>query len=226
MTNEELILQKLELLEGRIEPLIKSANSLVELKTDFVPLGNHAVALLIKELQEIESGFQLEDLLQFVKHLMRNTRNLTFSLNQLASMIEFAKDIEPLLKSVVPQFISYMDNLEQRGVFRIINAMIDLRAKVASTFSTEDIDRLGDGFVALLGLMENISNPKVISFLEKAIEVPANIDLEKSEKVGPLGLFIAGFDDEIKEGLGIALQFTKALGKINKDLNNPHSQSG
>ncbi len=72
-------------------------------------------------------------------------------------MHKFEGQIEPLLKSAVPQFIAYLDKLEQRGVFRIINAMIDLRAKVASAFTTEDIDRLGDGFVALLGLVENLS---------------------------------------------------------------------
>ncbi len=217
MTNEELILQKLEKLEGQLEPLIKSADSLVELKNDFIPLGNHAVGLLIKELQEIETGFQLEDLFLFIKQMLRNVNNLTFSLKHLASMIEFAKDVEPLLKSVVPQFIAYLDRLEQRGVFRIVNAMIDLRAKVATAFTAEDIDRLGDGFVALLGLVENISDPKVISFLEKIIEVPVNADLENSQKVGPMGILFAGFNDEIKEGLGIALQLTKALGKINEE---------
>ncbi len=217
MTNEELILQKIEKLESRIEPLVKSAANLIELKNDIVPLGNHAVALLIKELQEVESGFQLDDLFLLIKQMMRNVTNLTFSLKHLASIIEFVQDIEPLLKSAVPQLIAYLDKLEQRGVFRIINAMIDVRAKVASAFTTEDIDRLGDGFVALLGLVENISDPKVISFLEKAIEIPVNADLENSSKVGPMGLLFAGSDDEVKEGLGIALQFMKALGKINKE---------
>ncbi len=32
MTNEELILQKIEKLESRIEPLVKSADNLIELK--------------------------------------------------------------------------------------------------------------------------------------------------------------------------------------------------
>ncbi len=148
---------------------------------------------------------------------MRNVKNLTFSLKQVASIIEFVQDIESLLKSAVPQFIAYLDKLDQRGVFRIINAIIDVCAKVASAFTTEDIDRIGDGFVALLGLVENISDPKVISFLEKAIEIPVIADLENSSTVGPIGLLFAGFDDEVKDGLGIVLQFMRVLGKINKE---------
>jgi len=219
MTNEELILMKLENIESQIEPVIKFTKSMKELKDDLVPLQNIAFQTIIKELQEIESGFQLEDFLMLIKKTLRSTNDLIFALKQMSNIIEFLKDLEPLLKSVVPQMIAYLDQLEQRGVFRVIKAMLDVRAKVADTYDAEDIDQMGDILVDLLGLTKKLSDPKAKAFLEKAASVPSYIDLESSKKVGIFRLLAAGFDSEIKEGLGVMMELTKAMGKIKNNGN-------
>ena len=120
MTNNEEILKKLEDIEVQIAPLIKASSSLSELKEDLIPIGNQATAILINELQEVESGFQLEDFFLLLKQTMRNTNNFVFILKQVSSIIQFLKDFEPLFKSAVPQLINYLDNLERQGVFRIL----------------------------------------------------------------------------------------------------------
>ena len=184
MTNEELILEKLERLETQIQPLIKTSEKFVELKNDLIPIGNHATALLINELTEVEAGFQLENYLDLVKEAMRNTNNFIFALKQMASIIEFVKDMEPLLKSAVPQVINYLNELEQKGVFRIIKATVDLRTKIAATYTAEDIDIMGDGLVALLGLAKGLSDPKAVALLEKLSRIPSQVELENAKSVG------------------------------------------
>ena len=217
MTNEELILEKLERLETQIQPLIKTSEKFAELKNDLIPIGNHATALLIKELTEVEAGFQLEDFLSLTKEAMRNTENFIFALKQMASIIEFVKDLEPLLKSAVPQIIHYLDQLEQKGVFRIINATIDLRTKIAATYTAEDIEVMGDGLVAVLGLAKSLSNPKAIALLEKLSQIPSKVELENAKSIGVFGLASAGFNPEISKGLGVLMELTKAMGKIGPD---------
>ena len=214
MTNEELILEKLERLETQIQPLIKTSEKFAELKNDLIPISNHATALLIKELTEVEAGFQLEDFVSLTKEAMRNTRNFTFALKQMASMIEFVKDLEPLLKSAVPQTIHYLNELEQKGVFRILKATVDLRTKVAASYTAEDIDIMGDGIVALLGLAKSLSDPKTIVLLEKLSQIPSKVELENAKSVGVFGLASAGFDPEISKGLGVLMELTKAMGRI------------
>ena len=219
MTNEELILEKLERLETQIQPLIKTSEKFTELKNDLIPIGNHATALLINELTEVEAGFQLESFMSLTKEAMRNTENFIFALKQMASIIEFLKDLEPLLKSAVPQIIHYLNDLEQKGVFRMIKATVDLRTKVAAAYTGEDIDVMGDGLVAALGLAKSLSDPKVITLLEKLSQIPANVDLENAKSVGVFGLASAGFNPEIGKGLGILMELTKAMGKIGPDNN-------
>lgn len=220
MTNEELILEKLDRIEAQLAPMVRTAKGMTELKEDVTPLLNLAVKQMIEELGDIESSFQLEDLLLLLKRLMRSTRNITFTLNQLENIIDFVETVEPLMKSAVPQMINYLDDMEQRGVFRIIKATLDIRAKLATAYTAEDIDKIGDGVVALIGLTKKITDPHTIALLEKLAEVPAQLDLAGTKDVGPFGLFCALSSKEAKQGLGVMLELTKALGKLKQNGHN------
>jgi len=225
MTNEELILQRLDSIESQITPLVKSANEIKELKDDLVPLGNTAVRVIIEELQQVEAGFQLEDLIFLMKQTMRNIRNFSFALKQMENIIEFVQDLEPLMKSAVPNMISHLDELERKGVFRIIKATLDVRAKVAEAYTPEDIEQIGDGAVAMMSVAKKLSDPKAVAFLDKAVGMLSEVDLDASKKMGPWGLVSAGFNNEIKEGLGVLMQLTKAMGKLKDGGEALHSPS-
>jgi len=214
MTNEELILKKLENLETQIQPLVKNSEKLAELKNDLIPIGNHATALLIEQLTEVEAGFQLEDFLRLVKEAMRNTQNFIFALKQMANIIEFAKDLEPLLKSAVPQFITILADMEQKGVFRMFQSTLDLRKKVAAAFSPEDIELMGDTLVAYMGLARSLSEPGAIKAIEQLSQIPSKIDLDNAKSAGIFSVLGAGFNPEISRGLGIMLELAKAMGRI------------
>jgi uncharacterized protein YjgD (DUF1641 family) len=56
-----------------------------------------------------------------------------------------------------------------------------------------------------------------LTFLQKAVENPATIDLSVSKKIGPWGLLSAGSNDEVKEGLGVLIELTKALSKLKEN---------
>lgn len=214
MTNEELILERLDRIEAQLTPLTESHKSVSELKEDLTPLANQAVQLVIKELEDVESSLQLEDLLHLIKRTLRSVRNLTYALDQLENIIDFITTLEPLLNSTVPQVINYLDDLEQRGVFRIINATLGIRAKVAEAYSAEDIEEIGDGLVSLLGLAKKLIDPQTKAFLEKVAEVPAELDLFGCKDVGPFGLLSACHNKEVKQGLGVLIELTKGLGQM------------
>ena len=124
MTNEELILQRLDALDAKIDPVIKTTRRWGEFADDLVPLQQQAVNILIDELQEIEAGFQLEDLLVLVKQSARSIRNLQFALKAMDNIIEFVMDVEPLLKSAVPKMIEYLDEIRKRVKSKIIELIL------------------------------------------------------------------------------------------------------
>jgi len=214
MTTEEQILERLDRIEAQLAPVSASARGLNELREDLIPLSGQAFRLLIRELEDVESGFQLEDLLGLMKRSLRSVKHLQFGLEQLENIVDFVQIIEPLLKSSVPQLINYLDDLEQKGVLRIIQSTLDVRAKIAASYSPEDVDQIGDGLVALLGLAQKLSDPKAQAFLGKIAALPSKVDLDKAKPVGPLGMLGALGSKEARQGLGVLMELTKAMGSL------------
>jgi uncharacterized protein YjgD (DUF1641 family) len=222
MTNEELILERLDRIESQLAPITQTASGLRELREDLIPLSGQAFRLLIRELEDVESSFQLEDLMTLLKRSLRSVQDIIFALDQLENIVDFVTTIEPLLKSAVPQVINYLDDLEQRGVLRVITAMLDVRAKIAAAYSPEDIDQIGDGAVVALGLAKKLSDPTTAEFLEKLAGLPSKIDLANAKAVGPFGMLSALSGKQARKGLGVLMELTKAMG----ELKNGDSQSG
>ena len=214
MTNEELILERLDRIEAQLAPISVTAGGIAELREDLIPLSGQAFRLLIRELEDVEAGFQLEDLMLLLKRSLRSIKHVIFALEQLENIVDFTTPIEPLLKSAVPQVINYLDDLEQRGVLRVITAMLDVRAKIAAAYSPEDIDEIGDGAVVALGLAKKLSDPKAAAFLEHMAALPSKVDLANAKPLGPFGMLGALGSKQAREGLGVLMELTKAMGEL------------
>ncbi|MBW2201968.1 MAG: DUF1641 domain-containing protein [Deltaproteobacteria bacterium] len=214
MNHEEIILNRLERLEQEIAPVADSARSISELREELTPRVNEAVKALIVELADIEADFQLEDLLFFIKKAMRNVRNLTYSLDQLKNIIDFALIAEPLLKSTVPQIIFYMDDLERKGVFNLLSTSLEIIKKTAETYTAEDMAQIGDGLVKLLGIVKKLTTPEALELLDRAAEVPSRVDLSRAKPAGAWGMLWAMGNPEVKDGLGVLLELTKGLSAL------------
>jgi uncharacterized protein YjgD (DUF1641 family) len=214
MNNEQVILERLESIEERVRPLAESARSFKELKEDLAPRVDEAVRALIIEMQDIETDFQLEDLIFLIKKGMRNVRNFTFALEQMGNLIDFATTAEPLLKVSVPQWIESMQQLEQKGAFALLKTAVGVADKVAQTYTEEDMQQIGDGLVRLVGVAKKLTNPAAIDFLERAAEVPSQVDLSRAEPAGRWKMFWALSDPEVRQGLGVVLELTRALATV------------
>jgi uncharacterized protein YjgD (DUF1641 family) len=275
---DDLILERLDRLEAKLDraaafqeqlsPFIRSYENLSDLGRDLSLLMGPGVSLLTEELAEVETGFQMEDVLCLFKRLLLSFRHIAWSLEQLETLIDWWQDIEPLLKIAVPHLIDKLDDLEQKGIFRVnsailnmytklasaytpedvevigdgfvrmhgmvkkfadpvviqsIESVVDMYAKLASVYKPEDIEAIGDGFVRMHGIVKKFADPKVIDFLDRLSDVPAKVNLEKARPVGPIGMMFRMMGKESKQGLGVALELTKALGKI-KSGNGHHGQ--
>ena len=214
MNNDSHIVARLDRIEPMLAPLSESAKSSTDLKEAVNPLIRQIFELLTRELEDLDSSVQLQDVTLLLKTMLTNTRNLTFALNQLENITDFLHTAEPQLKLTVPMLIHYLDGLEQRGVFRIINAMVGVRAKIAAAYTPEDIEKIGDGLVVLFGLAKKLGEPKAKAFLDALAELPAEMNLAECKAVGPFGLLFACRSGEVKEGLGVIVELTRTMAKI------------
>jgi hypothetical protein len=268
MNVDEQILERLTKIEGKLdrvaafeeqwENIGRAWENLSDLGRDLSILMPPSAKLLTEELAEVETGFQLEDALFLLKRLLLSFRHISWLLEQLENLSDLWQDMEPLLKIGVPHLIDKLDDLEQKGIFRInkavlnmygkiasaytpedieiigdgfvrihgivkkfadpvviqsFEAMVDMYAKLAAVYTPEDIESIGDGFMRMHGIVKKFADPKVVDFLDLLTEVPAQVNLEEARPVGPIGLMFR-MGKEGKEGLGVALEMTRALGKV------------
>jgi hypothetical protein len=211
MTNEQAMIERLDRLEKEIFVLTDTAKSLRELRDDLTPRVNETVQALIKGLVEIEADFQLEDLTFLMKKVLRSTRNMTWSVDQLKNLIDFLRTVEPLLKSTVPEAIAYLDMLEHQGVFQIMASMLGVLQKIAETYTPQDIEQIGNGLVELVGVAKKLTAPPALNLLHRAAEIPVTVDLSQAKEVGPFGMVFALGNSEVKQGMGVLLELTKGL---------------
>ena len=139
---------------------------------------------------------------------------MTWSIDQLKNLIDFLRTVEPLLKSTVPQAIFYLEQLERGGVFRVFSHMMGVLEKIADTYTPEDIEQIGNGLVPLVGVVKKLTAPEALNLLDKAAEVPARVDLSQAKAVGPFGMLFALGNSEVKQGMGVVLELTKALSQL------------
>jgi uncharacterized protein YjgD (DUF1641 family) len=156
----------------------------------------------------------MEDFFTLVKKLLPSLKYLAWSLEQLENLIDWWRDMEPLLKLAVPKLIDYLDDLEQKGIFRINAAVLEMYGKIATHYDPEDIEAMGDGFVRMHGMVKKLSNPELIDFLDRLIDVPTKVQLAAAEPVGPMGLMWRMRSEACREGLGVLLELTKALSTL------------
>jgi len=211
MKKEDEILERLERLEALMTPMAESARSMNEFKEELTPRVNELVKNVIIELAEIDGDFHLSDLTGLGKNMLRNVKNLNFALNQLKNAIDFVETAEPLMKITVPYYIARLDELEQKGVFNLLTAGLTTLEKIAETYSAEEIDQIITTLVNMMGALQKLGTPEAAGFMDHMTSIPGRVDISQAEAVSTMDLFRAMGDEEIRKGMGVLLQLTKAM---------------
>jgi hypothetical protein len=93
----------------------------------------------------------------------------------LENLIDWWQDMEPLLKIAVPHLIDKLDDLEQKGIFRVNSAILGMYAKLAAAYTPEDVEVIGDGFVRMHGIVKKFADPVVIQSIEAIVDMYAKL---------------------------------------------------
>ncbi len=214
MSEQSLILERLDRIEKQLAPLSATAHTVSDLRDELAPRVNEAVQAMIAQLADVEADFQLEDLIYLIKKLMRNTRNLNYSLDQMKNLIDFALTAEPLMKVTVPQIIFYLDELEQKGVFRLLNMGLDVVSQIGSRYTSEQLQQMGDGMVRLVDILQKLTTPQALDLLDRAADLPSHVDIKGAKPAGIFGLLCALGDPAFKQGMGVVLELTRGMAQI------------
>jgi uncharacterized protein YjgD (DUF1641 family) len=181
-----------------------------ELIAELVPISKEAFGLVSDQLLEVEECARLENVLNLVKRLLRNTCALGRMLEQLESMMDLWQDFSPLTRDVVVTLMNRLDELERKGYFAFLQAMLDSLDQAVTAFTPEDLARLRDSIGPLVATAKEATQPEVLQVMHRA--VLAIKDAPPSE-VSVFGLLRQMNDPQVRVGLARMLHLLKAMGQ-------------
>lgn len=210
--------QKIDALTAQVAYLSEQAQiaererqARAELMRDLTPIANHAFHLTIEQLEEVQEYIDLNDLLRLFKRLLRNGRNLEKMLDQLESLADLMDTLAPLADEAFSKTVEALNELEQKGYFGFAQEGARIVDKIVTSFSEEDVRRLGDNITLIVNTIKDMTQPEIMTFVRNTLLI-AEKEVEKPVDISTLGLLRQMRDPAVRRGLALTLRVLRAIG--------------
>ena len=182
-----------------------------ELVRDLTPIADQAFHLAIEQLEEVQEYIDLSDLLRLAKRLMRNGRNLEKILDQLESIADFSQTAAPIADEAFSKAINTLADLEQKGYFTFARGGRRIMDNIVTSFTEEDVERLGDNVVLILNTVRDMTQPEIMNFVRSTLLV-AEQEIEKPVDITYSGLLRQMRNSEVRRGLALTMRVMQVIG--------------
>jgi uncharacterized protein YjgD (DUF1641 family) len=182
-----------------------------ELVHDLTPIANEAFRLSVEQLEEIQEYVELSDLLHLLKRVLRNGRNFEKMLDQLESLMDLMQTVGPLADEAFGKAVNELAELEQKGYFGFARGGMQIMDNVVTSFSEEDVNRLGDNIVLILNTVKDMTQPEIMNFVRNTM-MAAEKEVEKPVDTSYLGLARQMRDPEVRRGLALTMRVLHVVG--------------
>ncbi len=182
-----------------------------ELLRDLTPIADQAYHLAIEQLEEVQEYIDLGDLLRLLKRLMRNGRNLDMLLDQFESALDLMQTVGPLTDEAFGKAVTTLADMEQKGYFTFARGGKRIADNIVTSFTAEDVDRLGDNIVLILNTVKDMTQPEIMNFVRSTLLV-AEKEVEKPVDTSYRALIKQMRDPQVRRGLALTMRVMHAIG--------------
>ena len=182
-----------------------------ELMRDLTPIADQAYHLAIEQLEEVQEYIDLGDLLRLLKRLMRNGRNLETLLDQFESVMDLTQTVGPLTDEAFGKAVATLADLERKGYFAFARGGKRIADNIVTSFTAEDVDRLGDNIVLILNTVKDMTQPEIMNFVRSTLLV-AEREIEQPVDISYWGLLKQMRDPEMRRGLALTMRVMHVIG--------------
>lgn len=209
---------KLDALTRHVEYLTKQAEqaeraraSRDELMRDLTPVANDAFRLATEQLQEVQEYVDLNDILRLLKRLLRNTPMLERMLDQLESVSELVDTMTPLSDEAFAKAVDTLQVMEQKGYFVFAQGGVNIADKVVTSFTADDVKKLGDNIVLILNVVKDMTQPDIMNFVRNTLLI-AEKEIEQPVDTSFLALLKQMRDPNVRRGLALTMRVLRVVG--------------
>jgi uncharacterized protein YjgD (DUF1641 family) len=215
--NSELI-QKIDALTAQVAYLAEQARmaeqereSRSELLDTMIPISRDAMRLASEQISEVEEYLDPEDLIRLLKKLIRHAPAFETALDQLDSASDLVEVLGPIAKEGMGKATQVMDDLDRKGYVAFARGGMRMADNVVSSFTEEDVNRLGDNIVLILNTVKDMTQPEIMTFVRNTLLV-AEKEIEKPVDISYRALFNQIRDPAVRRGLALTMRVLHVVG--------------
>jgi uncharacterized protein YjgD (DUF1641 family) len=182
-----------------------------ELMRDLMPVANDAFRLTVEQLEEVQEYASLNDLLRLFKRLLRNGRNIEQLLDLMESGMDLLDTVGPMGDEAFGKAVDLLAAMERKGYFAFAKSGIAIADNVVSSFTEEDVKKLGENVVLILNVVKNMTQPEIMTFVNNTLLV-ATREVEKPVDASILSLLNQMRDPAVRRGLALTMRVLSVVG--------------
>jgi uncharacterized protein YjgD (DUF1641 family) len=183
-----------------------------ELVETMMPVAQQAMQIASDQFEEIQDYLKTEDLLRFVKKLARHRPQLEMLLDQFDAVSDLLHIMDPITKEGMSKVVAVLTELEQKGYFAFARSGVKMVDTVVTSFSEDDVNRLGDNVVLILNTVKDMTQPEIMTFVRNTLQI-AEREVEKPVNTS-LGALLGQMNDPaVRRGLALTLRVLRVVGQ-------------
>ncbi len=211
-------MRKIDLLTTQVQFLTEQAQiaqrqrqEQAELMHDVMPIVNDAFRLSVEQLEEVQEYVDLADLLRFLKRLLRNGPAFEKLLDQLESAMDLVQTVGPLTDHAFEKVVDVLQTAEHKGYFMLAKGGMQIADNVVTSFTEEDVRKLGDNVVLILNTVKDMTQPEIMG-LVRAIVAQSEVEVAKPVNTSLPALLGQMRDPNVRRGLALSMRIMSVVG--------------
>ena len=182
-----------------------------ELFEDMYPIVKDGMRLATEQLAEVQDYVELADLLRLVKKLARHTPQFEMLLDQLDTVTDLMEVAGPISKEGMAKATEMMAEMERKGYFAFSRSGLKMVDNIVTSFTEEDVNRLGDNIVLILNTVKDMTQPEIMNFVRGTLLV-AEREVEKPVDFSYGALLSQMRDPAVRRGLALTMRVLHVVG--------------
>jgi uncharacterized protein YjgD (DUF1641 family) len=210
--------QKIDALTAQVAYLAEQAQiaergrrERAELMEDMYPIVKDGMRLATEQLSEVQDYVEIADLVRLLKKLVRHTPQFEMLLDQLDTVTDLMEVAGPISKEGMSKASEILAEMEHKGYFAFSRSGLKMVDNIVTSFSEEDVDRLGDNIVLILNTVKDMTQPEIMNFVRNTLMV-AEREVEKPVDISYGALMSQMRDPAVRRGLALTMRVLHVVG--------------
>ncbi len=201
--------QKVDVLLDYVNQQRLNTQALQDLVNDASIIGKDVYDSTVEELDKRQVEIQPEELTNLSVSFLLNNFNVL--MGTLESIMDLGKDLSPIINESIIDFTKLMADFESKGYFEFFKSLALIGDDFVQQFSLDDMNKLREKLPAIIDIMKQLSDDKILMVAQKAMSALQKSDVENPPEMGVWRLMMSLRDPSMKKSMGLVVSLAKNM---------------